>query len=346
MKVLVTGNLGYIGTKLTTMLTHIGEDVSGLDAGFFEDCLLEDVPLITTNKKDIRDVELRDFDGFDAVIHLAGLSNDPLGELNPSLTEEINFFGTMRVAELAKKAGVQRFVYASSQSMYGVSGSNIPLDEDASDKNPVTAYARTKWEAEQQMRFLNSEKFVTVFIRPSTVFGYTPRLRSDIVFNNLVGSGYTCDGCIEIKSDGTPWRPVVHVEDVCAAFIAGLKAPALIVNGRAYNVGVPNGNYTVKDLAEAAARAIPNAKVIYTAEHRSDSRTYRVSFDRILSELKEWYRPKWTLDMGAAELIRSYGKIGFTKSDFTGPQTIRLAKLRQLLGSGIIGDDLRFKKTL
>ncbi|NBW96607.1 MAG: SDR family oxidoreductase, partial [Planctomycetia bacterium] len=231
LKLLVTGNLGYIGSVLTAHLSAAGHSVGGLDTGFFRKCVVGAEPAsLPQNVKDIRDVEEADFHGFDGVIHLAALSNDPLGEFDPSLTEAINLSGTIRAAELAKQAGVRRFVFASSQSMYGVSTTDAELDEDASEKKPVTAYARTKWEAEQAIRKLASPTFVVTAFRPSTVFGASSRLRSDIVFNNLVGCAFS-RGRIEIKSDGTPWRPVVHVRDVCQAFVAGLTAPESIVQG-------------------------------------------------------------------------------------------------------------------
>jgi nucleoside-diphosphate-sugar epimerase len=291
--------------------------------------------------KDIRDVEASDFTGFDGVIHLAALSNDPLGEFDPTLTDTINLGGTIRAAELAKQAGVRRFVFASSQSMYGVSTTDAELDEDASAKNPVTAYARTKWEAEQAIMKLASPTFVVVAFRPSTVFGASPRLRSDIVFNNLVGCAFT-RGRIEIKSDGTPWRPVVHVRDVCQAFMAGLIAPEAVVQGRAFNVGIPNGNFTVRDLAEAASRAMPDCSLTFTGEHGKDSRSYRVSFHRILTELEPWFRPAWDLDRGGQELVQFFKNTGFTEQDYTGRKTIRLEQLKHLVATGALTSDLRW----
>ena len=316
MNILVTGNLGYIGSILTPLLQTRGYQVVGFDSGFFVDCLLspvrENFKQIT---KDIRDVEAADLKNIDAVIHLAGLSNDPLGELVPGLTKEINFGGAMRLASLSKEAGVRRFIYASSQSMYGVSNTDKELDEDLSKKNPVTAYAKTKWDAELQLNKLQSDSFLVCSFRPSTVFGVSPRLRCDIVFNNLVACAYTTNN-IEIKSDGTPWRPVVHIQDVCAAFIAGLDAPKELVAGRAFNVGIPNGNFTVRQLAEAAQRAVPGSKLVFTGEHDNNSRTYRVSFTRILTELKDYFSPSWDLDRGAAELVNHFQDIGFTEKEF------------------------------
>ena len=341
MNVLVTGNLGYIGTVLVPILQQKGHKVTGLDAGYFVDCSLNPVSdNFRQIIKDIRDVELADLEGIEAVVHLAGLSNDPLGELVPGLTEEINFGGAMKLASIARDIGVKRFVYASSQSMYGVSDNDQELDEDLSRKNPVTAYAKTKWDAELELKKLQTGTFLVACFRPSTVFGVSPRLRCDIVFNNLVACAYTTNK-IEIKSDGTPWRPVVHVQDVCAAFIAGLDAPAELVAGRSFNVGIPDGNFTVRELAEAAQRAVPNSELVFTGEHGNDSRTYRVSFNRILTELKDYYSPSWGLDRGASELVSYFKEIKFTEQEFRGWKTTRLMQINRLINQGNLDNELR-----
>ena len=341
MKVLVTGNNGYVGTVLTNMLIVKRYSVTGLDINYFESCMLEPVHQeLGQIVKDIREVNIDDVEGFDAVIHLAGLSNDPLGELNPGLTEEINFHGTVNLARLAKKAGIGRFVYASSQSMYGISDTENELDEDTSEKNPVTAYARTKWEAELELNKMHCDNFVVACFRPSTVFGASPRLRCDIVYNNLVACAYTT-GKIEILSDGSPWRPVVHVKDVCQAFIAGFEAPADLVSGKAFNVGIPDGNFTVRDLAEAAQRSVPGSELIFLNEH-TDPRSYRVSFKRILSELKDYFKPEWDLDKGGRELIAFFDKVNFTEDNFRGKTCNRLAQLEFLQSSQVINNQLRF----
>jgi len=343
VKILVTGNKGYIGSVLVPMLVKLGYGVRGYDTGYYEDCLLHPVEENYQHiKKDIRDIEKIDVEGIDAVIHLAGLSNDPLGELVPGLTEEINLIGTIKLAEFAKASGVQRFIYSSSQSMYGISNTDFELDEDDSEKNAITAYAKTKWEAECRLMKMQSSNFKVVAFRPSTVFGASPRLRCDIVYNNLVACAFTT-GAIEIKSDGTPWRPVVHVEDVCSAFIAGLEAPSELVAGRAFNVGIKNGNFTVRDLAEAAQNSVPGSELKFTGEHGTDSRTYQVGFKRILSELKDYYRPKWTLAEGGKELVKMFNAIGLTENDFRGAQCIRLKKINQLVADGILTDKLKWK---
>lgn len=340
--ILVTGDKGYVGSVLTTLLLEREYPVTGLDTGYYADCLLgEPGPQYPLLKRDTRDVTAADLRGVHAVIHLAALSNDPLGELSPDLTEEINLSATIRLAKLARDAGVSRFVYASSQSMYGVSNTDGELDEDDSEKNPITSYARTKWDAELALKALGTDEFVVVCFRPSTVFGASPRLRCDIVFNSLVACAYTT-GRIEIKSDGTPWRPVVHVRDVCAAFIAGVEAPASIVAGRSYNVGISNGNFSVRDLAEAAGRVVPGSTITYTGEHGPDSRTYRVSFTRILTELGDWYRPAWNLDSGGTELVTFFRRTGFNEAHFRGRMTNRLAQLKHLSESGQLDPTLRW----
>ena len=294
-------------------------------------------------EKDIRDIDYDDVEGVDAIIHMAALSNDPLGELSPGLTEDINLYGTIRLAEIAKKVGVGKFIYVSSQSMYGVSDANIELDEDNSAKNPITSYAKTKWDAECKLFRLNSENFSIVAFRPSTVFGVSPRLRSDIVFNNLVGCGYTTNK-IEIRSDGSPIRPVVHIKDVSNALIAGITAPSELVSGRSFNIGIPNGNFTVKQLAEAAQRVTSGCELFFTGEHGLDSRTYKVSFARILQDLKEFYKPEWDLYKGGTELINFYKKINFSEQDYRGEKTNRLKKLNSLQEKGLINSNMRWQE--
>lgn len=340
-KVLVTGDQGYVGTVMARRLLERGDQVVGLDVGYFADCLLtsEGVASYPRHTVDVRDIRAEHLDGIDAIVHLAGLSNDPLGEFDPRLTDEINCRSTIRLAELARESGVRRFIYASSQSMYGISTVDAELDEDDSEKHPLTAYARTKWEAEVALKKLAADQFVVVCFRPSTVFGASPRLRCDIVYNNLVACAFTT-GRIEIKSDGTPWRPVVHVQDVCSAFLAGLDAPASMVNSRSYNVGIPDGNFSVRQLAEAAQRVVPGSTLTFTGEHGSDARTYRVSFRRILSELRDWYRPEWDLDRGGRELVELFRQVGFTEQQFRGRTCNRLQQLKHSLAEGRLDAEL------
>ena len=340
MKILITGDRGYIGSVLAQMLSEHSYDIVGFDTDYYRGTDLYSVERSYRKiTRDIRSVSPEDVQGVEAVVHLAGLSNDPLGELAPNLTEDINLRGTLQLARLAREAGVKRFVYASSQSMYGISNTDDELDEDDSDKNPLTAYARTKWDAELQLKELVNENFTIVCFRPSTVFGASPRLRCDIVFNNLVACAYTT-GKIEIKSDGTPWRPVVHVRDVSSAFLAGLEAPKELVAGRSYNVGIPDGNYTVRDLAEAAQKAVPGSILTFTGEHGSDSRTYKICFKRILNELKDYYKPAWNLERGGSELVALFEKTGFTEDQFRGLTCNRLMSLNHIAQSNQINKDL------
>lgn len=342
--IMVTGNLGYIGNILVPILMSKGYSVHGYDIGYYSDCSLTryQQPVKAQTLKDIRDITQDDFYGIDAVIHLAGLSNDPLGDFDPKLTEDINLYGTLRTAELAKKTGVKRFIYASSQSMYGVSDMENELDEDDSQKKPITAYAYTKWEAEQRLRDLNGNEFACVYFRPSTVFGVSPNLRCDIVYNSFVACAYAT-GVIEIKSDGTPWRPVVHIKDVCSAFISGIEAPLDIVENRAFNVGIPNGNFSVRDLAEAAQNVVDQSRLTFTGEH-TDSRTYKVSFKRILSELKDYFEPEWDLQRGGRELVEYFHLVNFTEKEFRGVDCNRLLKLKELVNNGKVTDTLRIKR--
>ena len=340
MKILVTGDRGYIGSVLTQMLEEKSHEVVGYDIDYYQGTDLyiakRSYKQIT---KDLRHISPGDVEGMDAVIHLAGLSNDPLGEFNPDLTIDINFKATIKLATIAKEAGVKRFIYSSSQSMYGISQSNDELDEYESEKNPLTTYAKTKWEAELKLKELGNSRFIVTCFRPSTVFGASPRLRCDIVFNNLVACAYTT-GKIEIKSDGTPWRPVVHIRDVSNAFIAGLEAPETIVANKSFNVGIPNGNFTVRDLAEAAQKVVPGSTLSFTGEHGSDARTYKVGFKRILTELKEYFKPEWNLIRGGRELVELFQEAHFTEEQFRGPFCIRLMKLNQMIESNVLDKNL------
>ncbi len=342
MNVLVTGNSGYIGPILAKMLNEKSYNVIGYDTDYYDGCDLWEFKKVKRQiKKDIRDVDIDDLKGVDYVIHLAGLSNDPLGEFDPKLTEDINYKGTLKLAHYAKAAGIKRFVYASSQSMYGIADVDGELDEDNSEKNPITAYARTKWNAECELKKMSSADFAVVSFRPSTVFGASPRLRCDIVFNNLVACAYTT-GKIEIKSDGTPWRPVIHIRDVCSAFIAGIEAPLSLIEGQSFNVGFENGNFTVRDIATAAQKVVRGSELTFTGEHGNDSRTYRVSFKKILTVLKDYYKPHWTLDMGGEELVKMFKGANFKEEDFRGRRCVRLAQLKYLVEQKKLNSELKW----
>ncbi len=274
------------------------------------------------------------------MIHLAGLANDPLGNFDPKLTEEINNQATVKLAEFCKRKKVKRFIYASSQSMYGISDSDHELDEDNSKKNPVTAYAKTKWEAEKKIKTLDDDNFTVVSFRPSTVFGASPRLRCDIVYNSLIACAYTT-GKIEILSDGSPWRPVIHVKDLCNAFIAGIEAPKEMVAKQSFNVGIRNGNFTVKDLAEAAQKVVPGSELVFLNEH-TDPRTYKVSFNKILTELAGYYEPEWSLERGGQELVSLFKEINFSEEDFRNEKVNRLKKLEKLIEDQKINNRLEW----
>ncbi len=342
MKILVTGNNGYIGTVLVDELLKKNYEVIGYDIDYFYDCNLTDknIKLSKQIKKDIRNLTEDDLDGIDVVVHLAGLANDPLGEFDPKLTDEINYQSTIKLVELSKIQKVKRFIYASSQSMYGVSDLQEELDEEDSKKNPVTAYARTKWEAEKKIKNFCNDDFTVVMFRPSTVFGASPRLRCDIVYNSLVASAYTT-GKIEILSDGSPWRPVIHVKDLCNAFISGIEAPKELVSGQSFNVGIKDGNFTVKDLAEAAQRVVTGSELVFLNQH-TDPRTYKVSFKKILTTLKDYFKPQWSLDMGGHELVTFFKDINFSENDFRNEKVNRLKKLESLIQKKEINNKLEW----
>ena len=341
MRVLVTGHNGYVGTILVPMLLNAGHDVVGLDTNLYEgstfgeDNETKDVPFMF---KDVRDVELADVDGFDAILHLAGLSNDPLGDLNPDLTYEINYKASVRLAELAKKAGVERFVFSSSCSNYGA-GVNDWLDEESAF-NPVTPYGHSKVYVEQDVSKLADDNFHPTFLRSSTAYGVSPRLRFDLVLNNLTAWAFTT-GRVFLKSDGTPWRPIVHVEDMSLAFVAALHAPLESVHNQAFNVGRPEENYRISELAEIVAETVPGSYIEYAEGAGPDKRNYRVDSGKIAKTLPE-YKPRWDARMGAQELYEAYQKVGLKLEDFEGPRYRRIHHIKKLIGEGRLDNELRW----
>jgi nucleoside-diphosphate-sugar epimerase len=343
MKVLVTGNGGYIGSVLARMLRDAGHDVVGLDTFFYRGCDFGTATdLEPSLARDIRDVSTADLEGFDAIVHLAALSNDPLGDLNSSWTYEINRDGTVALARAAKGAGVGRFVFASSCSMYGASGGDEELDE-TSELRPITPYAESKVAAELALGELEGDGFSPVFMRNATVYGASPRLRLDIVLNNLVAWAHTT-GAIRLQSDGTPWRPLVHVRDVASATAVLLDAPAELVSGEAYNIGSAEQNYRISDLAEIVRKRLPDCEVTYAEGASPDPRSYRVDFSKLTQAFPS-FRCEWTAERGADELASAYESVGLTFEDFQGHRFVRLNQLKRLLDAGELGDDLRWTRT-
>ena len=341
MNILVTGSLGYVGTQATYNLELKGYSVVGIDSGYFKACNL--VPIskeVPTVLKDIRDLEISDFKNIDAVIHLAALSNDPIGELDENLTYEINYKAAVRTAELAKAASVKRFVFVSTQSIYGIAQSDSELDEDSSIKNPQTAYAKSKLNAEIEILNMSDSKFTATSLRPSTVFGWGVRLRSDIVFNNLILNGLVHKK-IDIHSDGTPWRPIVHVSDLCEAIEICLRILPEVISGESFNIGVAGGNFTVKQLATVAQSALNGIPIKFNTENISDPRSYKVSFTKAEKLLN--FRAKILLESGGSELISQSRKLIEQELDLLGRKTNRLAQMKFLINEGSLDETLRFR---
>jgi nucleoside-diphosphate-sugar epimerase len=328
-KVIVTGYQGYIGIHLVKLLTEAGYYVLGLDTGYFgQDCEFYEPGIhISELRKDMRQIAEKDIEGAYAICHLAGLSNDPVGELNTELTYEINYRASVRLAQLAKKAGVERYVFSSSCSMYGIAGGENALDETAVF-NPVTAYARSKVNTEIELLPLADKKFSVTILRNATAYGISPKLRLDLVVNNLVGWAVT-EKQIRIMSDGTPWRPLIHCEDIARAFVAVLEAPAEKVSGVAFNTGRNEDNHQVKGIAEMVSKAVKGCEVIITGEHGSDSRSYKVDFSKIQRELPG-FKPRFNLKTGIEQLLEYYQKYNMTREKFGGRYFIRLKQLDYL----------------
>ena len=341
MRVLVTGSHGYIGTILVPMLISAGHEVVGFDSDLYRKCTYgENFPNIPNVQKDIRDVEISDLHGFDAVLHLAGLSNDPLGDLNPRLTDEINHKASVRIATLAKKAGVKRFIFSSSCSTYGAAGENMVGEE--AEFNPVTPYGESKVLVEKNVANLADAKFTPVFLRNATAYGVSPRLRFDLVLNNLVAWAYTT-GLVYLKSDGTPWRPIVHIKDISRAFLAVLHAPREVVHNQAFNVGINSENYRIRELADIVKETVPGCRIEYAKDAGPDKRCYRADFGKICREIPE-FKPQWNARRGAEELYLAYKKNGLTLEEFEGPKFKRVAHIRELMSNDYLDENLRWKK--
>lgn len=338
MRVLVTGHKGYIGSSLVPLLLAEGFQVTGLDSDLFRECTFDgELVRVPEIIKDVRDVAADDIAGHDAVIHLAGLSNDPLGDYDPSLTDEINCQGSVRVARIARQVGVRRFVFASSCSNYGAAGDQF-LTEEA-EFNPVTPYGESKVNVERAVSKLADDRFSPIFLRASTAYGVSPRIRFDLVLNNLTAWALTT-GRVYLKSDGTPWRPIVHVEDIARAYVATLKAPLEAVHNQAFNVGTTTENYQIRELAAIVESVVPGSRVEFAPEAGPDKRNYRVDCNRIARSL-HGFKPQWTARRGVEQLYEAFKRVGVTLEDFEGERFKRIAHIKKLIADGELDGRLR-----
>ena len=340
MRVLITGHRGYIGTVMTPTFLAAGHEVVGLDADLYSQCTFEAggvIQPVPWKRKDVRDVSGSDLEGFDAVVHLAALSNDPLGDLNPAVTDDVNHRAAVRLAKLARRAGVGRFLFSSSCSAYGAAGERL-VDESGA-LHPVTPYGRSKVEAERRIRAFADDQFSPTILRSATAYGVSPRLRFDLVLNNLVAWASTT-GRIRLKSDGSPWRPIAHVEDISRAFLAVLEAPREAVHGETFNVGRTEHNYQIRDLAEIVSVVVPGCEVEYAEDAGADSRCYRVSFEKIKTCLPA-FTPEWDAERASHSLLEAYRRGGLRRGDFEGPRYQRIGHIRKLMAEGTLDSGLR-----
>jgi nucleoside-diphosphate-sugar epimerase len=342
MRVLVTGHHGYIGSILVPLLANAGHHVVGLDTYLYDGCdfgadLAPAVPAIRT---DVRDVTPDDLDGFDAVVHLAALSNDPVGDLNPDCTYAVNHRASVSLAEAAKQAGVQRYLFSSSCSLYGAADQDW-IDETAAF-NPVTAYGESKVLAEHDIGLLADDSFSPTFLRNATAHGLSPRHRGDLVVNNLTAFAYAT-GEVLMQSDGTPWRPLVHIEDISRAFLGMLEAPREKVHCEAYNIGGDQENYQIRDIAEIVEEVVPGSRIAFAAGAGPDKRSYRVSFAKLARAFPE-LTPRWTVRASAEQMLAAYRDHRLRIEDFEGSRFMRIARLKELMAEHRLDEELRWRE--